>query len=195
MAEERDAAHCPFCGKDAVEGWDEWCAHLIADYGDGSDGDDGVLCGSGGSRSGNEALACLDTLRDALAEFTKLFVDPTELEDGEVEADRDAVVKAAFPEGSPPMWISAMLEYFSGGSAIHWVVRDILDGAVDWDESLVKTHSTIGTMASTWVTFVWARDAAQGGRRIEAAINPITSDVRATTGRLVSEGWKPRGNQ
>ena len=64
---ERDTAHCPFCGTDAVNA--DFCAHLIADFGDGSDGKRGIMCGSEGSRSGNVALDGLETLERTLSDF------------------------------------------------------------------------------------------------------------------------------
>jgi hypothetical protein len=63
MPRRFNTAPCPFCGTDAAN-WDtKPCDHLIADYGDGTDGDRGILCGGGGSRCGNRALECLDRLK------------------------------------------------------------------------------------------------------------------------------------
>lgn len=73
---ERDARHCPFCGVDAVDWDNELCSHLIADFGDRSNGDRGIMCGLGESRSGNSALDCLTGLERAIRDFVDI-VEPT----------------------------------------------------------------------------------------------------------------------
>ena len=182
MLEEIDAAHCPFCGRDAAD-WDvDICEHLIADYGDGSNDDEGIL---GESRCGNGALTCLESLRDALLEFARLFADPAELEDAQVDVDRDEVVQAACPDGPVPIWLISMLDYFSGGSAIHWTVRDIFDQTIAWDDSLVQTQSIMGGIGlSAGSTYVWAKAPAVGAQQVADAIVPITAAVNQVAGRL-----------
>ena len=173
----------------------ELCEHLIADFGDGSNGDDGILCGSGGSRSGNASLACLAPLNEALLEFANVLLAPDEREEGLAESDRESVTQA-LSQSPSPTWLESALESLTGGEApSHWTIETIWQSAVPWDEALKETSSVIGTMAATSVTFVWAKVPSDGTRQIEEAVAPITADIRAATLRLADLGWRSRAQR
>src|SRR5438445_8525989 len=115
MAQQFNMARCPFCGTDAAGFDTNLCEHLIGDYGDGTDGDRGILCGSGGSRCGNKALECLEPLLNALVEFGRAIVGSGDVGDGLSEEDKNAVVHSVYGEGEPPRWIGPSLEALEYG--------------------------------------------------------------------------------
>jgi len=186
-----NTAPCPFCGRDATD-WDAgWCDHLIADYGDGTDGDRGILCGDGGSRCGNRALECLEPLLDGLVEFGTAVVGEGEVEEGLSDEDAKAIVRALYGDGEAPKWIGLALERLGYGELPNErTVESIYAYAVPWSESLTETSSILGSMASTDVSFLWARNPSEGAMQIENAIAPITADIRSAARRIAELDWR-----
>jgi hypothetical protein len=191
---ERDAAHCPFCGADAVNWVNEDCIHLIADFGDGSDGDRGIMCGPDGSRCGNAALDCLTSLERALQDFVET-VKPSEYSDKRLNKAEEAALDRALGFGDQaPNWLGVISEVFNYGAGLEdfnidfWIER-IWTAAVPWSDRLFTTSSYIGTMAATDVTFVWAADPKDGSNQIAKSIERIVDEIRKTIDRLAQSNW------
>ena len=191
MGEGFNTAPCPFCGRDAGD-WDAGpCEHLIADYGDGTDGDRGIMCGDGGSRSGNRALECLEPLLDALIEFDTAVVGEGEVEEGVSDEDATAIVRTLYGDSEAPKWIDPALEALENGQLPNErTVESIYAYAMPWSESLRGTSAIFGTMASTDVSFVWAKNPSDGAIEIENAITPITADIRSAAKRIAELDWR-----
>jgi hypothetical protein len=185
---------CPFCGHDGMV-WDEgYCEHLIGDYGDGSDGDEQILCGAEGSRCGNAALECLVPLRDALVEFARRIASPEYIEEEGFDAeDATELERALFGATASPIWFTAITEAMSGFyEPNHWAVSTIWNRVVPWSDTLIETGQSTDHMASTYVSFVWAKEPTAGARAIQGAIAPVTAEVRSTLPRLDELRWKMR---
>ena len=186
-----NTAPCPFCGTDAAN-WDTGpCDHLIADYGDGTDGDRGILCGAGGSRSGNKALECLEPLLQALVDFGNSVVAEGDVEEGLSDEDAKAIVRSLYGGSQAPMWIEPALEMLGYGELPNEKTVELIYAyAVPWSESLIETSSILGTMASTNVSFVWAKNPSDGALQIENGIAPVTADIRSATSRIARLDWR-----
>jgi hypothetical protein len=194
---ERDGAHCPFCGVDAVDWENELCSHLIADFGDRSNGDRGIMCGSGGSRSGNAALDCLTGLERALRDFVETVKPSGYLDKTPDKADKAALVRASGFGDQAPYWLEEILEVLDDGEGldgfninIDLTIESIWSAAVPWADDLVQTSSYIGTMASTEVTFVWAADPKDGANRISKSVEQVDHEIRKTIDRLARSNWR-----
>lgn len=185
-----DSAACPFCGTEVAD-WDApLCEHLIGDYGDGTDGDGGILCGDGGSRSGNKALEPLEGLHESLVMFVRVVMGDREVEGGITEVERSVITRALFPTGHEPNWLGPTLEKLvDGEEPDHRTVRTIWTDTVPWSQSLRETESTIGMMASTLVTFVWAQSPIEGAAAIKKALDRVIEDVRSTAERAATINW------
>jgi len=178
---ETNAAHCPFCNRDAVNENDV-CQHLIADWGDGSDGDDGILSGPGDSRSGNAAIECLQALREALVRFARTAGIVDEAGYG-LGLERQKELLAGFaPATEAPLAIDPMLDRLGDEGPIdHAVIRDCWD-SIEWP--FPQTNAILGGMTSSWCTFLWADNAAEAAAFIKARIESLTAEVEAETNRL-----------
>jgi hypothetical protein len=194
---ERDAAHCPFCGANAVDWENESCIHLIADFGDRSDGDRGIMCGSGGSRCGNAALDCLTSLEHALQVLVETVKPSGYLEKTPGKADKAALVRASGFGDQAPHWLEVVLEVLDDGEGVDGfninidsTIESIWSAGVPWSDGLVKTSSYIGSMASTDVTFVWASDPKDGANQISKSAEQIEHEIRKTIDRLARSSWR-----
>lgn len=208
--EVKDDAHagasptaCPFCGMDAVD-WDiEPCEHLLADFGDCSDGDRGILCGAGGSRSGNAALDCLEDLETTVKEFGAVAWGGDE--DGMVnlvrEDDQDGTTgasltdlrQALFGNAAVPQWWPPLAESIEGSLGSEDMVQVIWESVAPWSPRLLRTTALLGGMTSSLFTFVWAQDPDQEVKAIEDAVGKVTAEIEAARTRLVVQGWHSNG--
>jgi hypothetical protein len=186
---EWNAAHCPFCGVDAVS--EDFCKHLIADFGDGTDGDRGIMCGSGGSRSGNAALDCLADIERTLIDFAEAVSPSAYLDEGLTEVEKASLIQALGFGDRAPSWLGLVLDDMQFGERPNQrTVESIWSTAVPWSDRLVGTSSRLGTMASTMVTFVWAADPDEGANQIAIAMRDVDQQIRAAMEHLASSGWR-----
>ena len=187
-----NGAPCPFCKVDAADpDAGPPCVHLIADFGDGTDGDRGIL--SGASRCDNSALSCLDDLEASLGAFTAAVSMGCNLEDGLSESDKAELVEALGFADQVPTWLGTALEEMEYGEQPGYrTVEAAWSEAVPWSERLRATTSLIGGMASTMVTFVWAADPTEGASQIAGAISEVERQVGAATKSLAEGKWAAR---
>jgi hypothetical protein len=176
---------CPFCGSVPTDGL---CVHLIADFGDGTYGDRGIMCGDGGSRCGNSALDCMEGLEAAVQDFATAVG----LEEGLGMEDKDKVLlrRALYQQGSEPLWFGPLADGLADGEESFRTVEKIWGAVVPWSAQLQTTWALIGTMASTMVTFVWAQDPYVGSNAIADAVGKVTIEIRAARETVVELGWR-----
>lgn len=194
-----DPPACPFCGSIATEE-DGPCAHLIADFGDGTDGDRGVLCGDSGSRSGNAALNCLEDLEAAVKDLGVVAWDGDE--DGIVnlvsEGEQDGLGKvslaqlgqALFGTEAAPQWWPTLAESIEALLRSEDMVKAVWEKVAPWSPTLQETMAVLGgPMTSTLVTFVWAQDPDQAAKAIAKVVGRVTVEIETARTRLVAQGW------
>jgi hypothetical protein len=181
---------CPFCGSDAWN-WDiDLCRHLIADYGDGSDGDLGILCGADGSRCGNKSLDCLNDLERTVSDFAEALSSAGYL-DGTPEHEKTGLIRAAGFDDQCPDWLDNVLEAEIGGDSTFRTIKDILFGALKWSDRLVETSAILGpSRTSSDHYFVWAADPEEVAEAIAAAMRNVGQQMRNAIERLRSCGWR-----
>jgi len=200
---EASPTACPFCGVDARD-WDiEVCEHLLADFGDGSDGDRAILCGADGSRSGNAALDCLEDLEAAVKDFGVVAWGGDE--DGMVnlvsEGEDDGLGKAGlaqlgqalYGDEAVPKWWQPLAESLKALLTSEDMVKAIWDTVAPWSPTLKETTAVVGGMTSSLVTFVWAQHPDQEVKAIADAVGRVTAEIEAARTRLVVQGWRPDG--
>ena len=161
--------------------------HLIADYGDGSDGDRGIM--GDANRTGNAALSDLGEVEKAV----QTLVAEAHLEEGEGLPAGEAVTleAALFEAGGTKVWWQALAEDMVSGEVGDNTMEKIFDMVVPWGVDLKGTSALMGgPMTQTLVSFVWARDPVAGPRAVEAAIRQASEEISAAARRLKIVGWR-----
>jgi hypothetical protein len=171
--------------------WDiELCEHLLADFGDGSDGDRGILCGSGGSRCGNAALDCLNSLESTVADFAAA----QGLKEWDVpnSEEQSALRRSLYGAAKAPAWWQPLVDGLSGGldrTALFRTVEAIWDTMAPWSEDLVSTTAILGgPMTASNVTFIWARHPQEAAKTITNTMGAIEAEIRAASALLLKQG-------
>jgi hypothetical protein len=143
----------------------------------------------GGSRSGNAALDCLETLERTLSDFVEAAKSAGYLAESPRKASVAAFARALGFVNQGPYWLEVVLEAMDNEADLNELpIESIWSASVPWSDLLVLTSSYTATIASTEVTFVWAADPDEGASQIVAAIQDIDQEVKAAIERLGLDG-------
>jgi len=179
-----EMAHCPFCG--ASLDWGAGiCEHLIADYGDGSDGDRGIM--GDGNRTGNEALAGLAGVEAAV----QALVGELGLEEAEGLGSEGAseVQGLLFEAGQEPAWWPDLKEDLETGGIGDGTFERMFEAAAPWGQDLQATSALLGgPMTTTSVSFIWAREPEAGKHSLQEAIGAMEAGIYAAA--VEAKGWR-----
>jgi hypothetical protein len=178
---ETNAAHCPFCGVDAVDAESEPCEHLVADWSlDPYDNGGGVL---GEGHTANRALV-------PAVELGRAFRDLLDVIDGTeavgMEAIRAAIKRES--DGDYPRWweeVESIIEEYVGelfGDApeeLAVFANPVVDELIADVAGIKVTGAILGGMTSGFSTFIWSQDNGAATEEISKRIVATTSTVRA----------------
>lgn len=190
---------CPVCGAElSVDEFEPPCQHLIADWPDGSDGDDGIL---GESCRTKAALDRLPTLFSAFSRLVNLAVGRDQEADSTEDRDERSIdeeglaglrSKVLAPSEESPIWYQAFEECLSD---ISWPTyldaAALVSAALEQCPGVSETMKSLGgPMISTSVTFVWAEDPAAAIACVDARLAHITAEIEAASNRLRTDSAK-----
>jgi hypothetical protein len=191
---QRRSRLCPVCGAELPLD-DEFlapCEHLIADWPDGSDGDDGILGESCRTKAALDklpalfsAFSCLVNLaagRDEEADATEDSDERSLDEDGLAALKR----RLSLSSDSTPIWYQPLDECLSDVSRPNYIYADELVSAAlkECPGVCVTVADLGGPMVSTSVTFVWAEDPPAAIACVDAKLVQMTGEINEAANRL-----------